>query len=317
MGWCRRRGARSRCVHGRVATQAFGWESVFFVNVPLAGVAMWLAFTLIARDGKRELERKFDLPGALSATAGVTLLVFSLVQGSTFGWHSPVITGSAVLSLLLLVGFTLIEWNSADPLVQRELLASRYVRTAVAIAFLFMATFGSVLYFLSIYLQDVHGYDAMDTGLGFLMPTGVVVASSGLAGPMATRFGLRPTMIAALSVGAVGAVTLAWAMSADSAGRAESTACSRCGASFLRSRRSCGNRVSRGRVRSGALGCSGGSIRPVRRGSAAPLAIGSVQLDVGEWVKGFVCEPLGVVGATEITQFGGWRACLADQKNSM
>jgi MFS family permease len=127
-----------------------------------------------------------------------------------------VITGSAVLSLLLLAGFTLIEWNSADPLVQRELLASRYVRTAVAIAFLFMATFGSVLYFLSIYLQDVHGYDAMDTGLGFLMPTGVVVASSGLAGPMATRFGLRPTMIAALSVGAVGAVTLAWAMSADS-----------------------------------------------------------------------------------------------------
>src|SRR5262245_64184820 len=72
---------------GGVLTQAFGWESVFFVNVPLAGSALLLALMLIGTDRKRETNRRFDLPGALTATAGVSLLVFALVQGPTVGWR--------------------------------------------------------------------------------------------------------------------------------------------------------------------------------------------------------------------------------------
>jgi MFS family permease len=85
----------------------------------------------------------------------------------------------------------------------------------VAIAFLFWATFGSVLYFLTLYFQDVHGYDALDTGLAFLLPTCVVVASSALAGRVATVCGLRPTLVGALAVGALGAAMLGLGMSAD------------------------------------------------------------------------------------------------------
>ncbi len=200
---------------GGVLTQAFGWESVFFVNVPLAGLALLLAFMLIAGDRVREMKRKFDLPGALSATVGVTLLVFALVQGPTFSWSSPGIIASAALSLLLLGAFVFIERDSSDPIVPPRLLANRYLRTAVAIAFLFMATFGSVLYFLTIYFQDVLGYDALDTGVAFLLPTAVVVAGSALGGQMATRFGLRPTLVAALAAGMVGALALGLAMSPD------------------------------------------------------------------------------------------------------
>jgi MFS family permease len=83
----------------------------------------------------------------------------------------------------------------------------------VAIAFLFWATFGSVLYFLTLYLQDVRGYDALQTGAAFLLPTAVVVAGSTLAGQVATRCGLRPTLVVALAVGALGAVALSLAMS--------------------------------------------------------------------------------------------------------
>jgi MFS family permease len=79
---------------------------------------------------------------------------------------------------------------------------------------MFMATFGSLLYFLSIYFQEVRGYDALE-GLGFLLPTTVVVASSALAGHAVTRFGLRRTLVAALVVGVVGAVCLAAAISPD------------------------------------------------------------------------------------------------------
>jgi EmrB/QacA subfamily drug resistance transporter len=198
---------------GGVLTQTLGWEAVFFVNVPLAGIAVLLAFALIDADRERDRGRSFDLPGALSATLGVTLLVFALVQGPNLGWGSPAILASTAASLLLLVAFAFIERLSRDPLLPPRLLANRNLATATVIAFLFWATFGSVLYFLTIYFQDVRGYDALETGVGFLLPTAFVVAGSALAGRLVTRCGLRPTLVAALGVGAVGALALGLAMS--------------------------------------------------------------------------------------------------------
>jgi predicted MFS family arabinose efflux permease len=115
----------------------------------------------------------------------------------------------------LLTAFGVIERKSRDPLVPLGLLGNRFLRTAIVIAFLFMATFGSVLYFLSIYLQDVHGYGAMETGVAFLLPTAFVMAGSALGGRMATRYGLIPTMAGPLGTGALGAVALGQAMSLD------------------------------------------------------------------------------------------------------
>ncbi|HYZ28902.1 MAG TPA: MFS transporter [Thermoleophilaceae bacterium] len=200
---------------GGVLTQALGWEAVFFVNVPLAGAALILAFALIPADREPELKRRFDLPGAFSATLGITSMVFALVQGPNLGWGSPGIVGGAVGGLLSLGAFAVIERRGRDPLVPPRLLANRNLATAVAIAFLFWATFGSVLYFLTLYFQVVLGYDALQTGLGFLLPTAVVVAGSTLAGRVATRCGLRPTLVAALAIGALGAVALGLAMSPD------------------------------------------------------------------------------------------------------
>jgi EmrB/QacA subfamily drug resistance transporter len=200
---------------GGVLTQALGWEAAFFINVPLAGLALLLAFPLIAPDQRRDRSRRFDLPGALSATLGVTLLLFALVQGPSLGWSSPAILASAAACLLLLATFAMIEWRSREPLVPPRLLANRNLATAVVIAFLFWATFGSVLYFLTLYLQGVHRYGALETGVGFLLPTAVVVAGSALAGSLATRFGVRRTLVAALVVGGLGALALGLAMSPD------------------------------------------------------------------------------------------------------
>src|SRR5262245_24426273 len=200
---------------GGVLTQAFGWTSVFFVNVPLASAALLFAPVLIATDRERETSRHFDLPGALAATAGVTLLVFGLVQAPAVGWRSPVIVTSIAVGLLSLAAFGLLQRTGLDPLVPSRLLANRCLRAAVAIAFLFSASFGSVLYFLSIYFQHVRGYHAMDAGLGFVLPTAVVFAGSTLAGHIATRLGLKLTMVVALTIGAVGAAALALTMSPD------------------------------------------------------------------------------------------------------
>jgi predicted MFS family arabinose efflux permease len=200
---------------GGVLTQALGWEAVFFVNVPLAGAALVLAFALIPADRRPATRRGFDLPGALSVTLGVSLLVLALVRGPADGWGSPAILAAAAAGLLGLGAFAVIERRSSDPLVPPRLVRNRNLALASAIAFLFWATFGSVLYFLTLYFQEVHGYDALETGVAFLLPTAFVVGGSALAGRLVTRCGVRTTMVGALVVGALGALALGLAMDPD------------------------------------------------------------------------------------------------------
>jgi len=200
---------------GGVLTRAFGWEAVFYVNVPLAGAALALTYVLIDRDRPRDGSRTFDLPGLLSATGAVTLLVFALVQGPELGWRSPEIVVAIGIGIALLGVFVKVEQRSGDPLVPSPLLRNRNLLVATAIAFMFMATFGSLLYFLSIYFQDVRGHDALGTGVAFLVPTAVVVTGSSVAGRVVTRLGLRRTLISALAIGGTGAIGLALAMTPD------------------------------------------------------------------------------------------------------
>ena len=155
------------------------------------------------------------LAGALAAMSSVTLVVWALVQGPELGWGAPPVTVPAGLGLLLGWAFTRIERRARDPLLPRVLVGNPFVRLAVVLAFLFMATFGSLLYFVSIYLQDVLGYDALQTGLGFVVPTALVVAASALAEQISTRIGLRTTCLTALAIGATGAAALAYTLTAD------------------------------------------------------------------------------------------------------
>lgn len=201
---------------GGVLTQAFGWPAVFYVNVPLAAAAALLALPLITPAAvARARGRRFDLAGALTVTAGTTLVVFALVQGPESGWSAPpVITASAV-GLLSLVVFVVIERRSADPLLPLRLLRGRDLGTGLIVTFLYMGTFGTLLYFLTVYFQVVHGYDALRTGLAFLVPMAAIVAGAQAAGRLATTRGTRTTMIISLVVGLAGAVLLGATLAVD------------------------------------------------------------------------------------------------------
>lgn len=123
---------------GGLLTSAFGWPSVFYVNVLLAGIAIIAAFAIIPRDRKRHEHRSFDLPGALTVTAGATLLVFTLVQGPEYGWGSAAIVFSAALAAFFLIAFAAIEARSADPLMPLRLFHNRSLVAGMTITFLFM-----------------------------------------------------------------------------------------------------------------------------------------------------------------------------------
>ncbi|MFI0454453.1 MFS transporter [Actinomadura sp. 6N118] len=204
---------------GGVLTQAFGWPAVFYVNVPLAAAAAVLAVPLIdpgATAGVlRAAGRRFDLGGALTATAGTTLVVFALVQGPESGWTAPAVVGGAVAGTLLLAMFAAIEARSADPLLPLRLLRGRDLGSGVLVTFLYMGTFGTLLYFLTVYFQVVHGYDALRTGLAFLIPMAAIVAGAQLAGKLATNCGTRTTMIASLIVGLAGTMLVAATLATD------------------------------------------------------------------------------------------------------
>jgi MFS family permease len=200
---------------GGFLTNAFGWRAVFLVNVPLAGLAMAAAFATIQADAPPDRTRSFDLPGAVTVTTAITLLVLALVQGPRLGWLSPVTIASLSIGFGLSLTFVHIEKRVTDPLLPLPMLRNSWLRLSVIVGAMFMATFGALLYFLSLFFQDVMRYDALETGLAFLLPTAVVVASSALAGRVVSRFGLRTTMIGALSIGATGAVALGLTLKAD------------------------------------------------------------------------------------------------------
>lgn len=115
---------------GGVLVEAFGWPSVFFVNVPVAGALAVAGRLLFPADGPWDRSRHFDVAGALTATCGITLLVFLLVQAPA-GWDTPAALASAVLSVCLLTLFAVVERRSRDPLVPARLFAHRGLLAAM------------------------------------------------------------------------------------------------------------------------------------------------------------------------------------------
>ncbi|MET9031161.1 MFS transporter [Nocardia sp. NPDC004168] len=194
---------------GGLLTELFGWRAVFYVNVPLAVVAALLAFPLISPDAALDRGRHFDLPGALTATLGVTLLVFALVQGPEFGWLSAPILSSVLVAAVLIASFVVIEHRSVDPLLPLRLFGNRSLSTSVMITFLFTATFGSLLYFLALFFQNVRGYSPMESGVAFLVPMAVVLSGNAIGGKLLTSFGVRVTLLISLMLLAIGTIILA------------------------------------------------------------------------------------------------------------
>lgn len=199
---------------GGVLTGTFGWEAVFFVNVPVAVAGAAAAFAVLAPDGVRR-PGGFDLPGALAGTAGVTGLVFAIAHGAEWGWTSPGVLVSLAAAVALLAGFVAIEARSRDPLLPLRLLANRHTSAAAGAILVYGLTLQCVPYFLTLHFQNVLGYDAMRSGLAFLGPTLGITVGNLAVGRLIPRLGLRGTMILSVLVGAAGTAVLAVSLSAD------------------------------------------------------------------------------------------------------
>ncbi|MFE6286228.1 MFS transporter [Streptomyces sp. NPDC057877] len=198
---------------GGILTEYLGWEAVFYVNVPLALGAAAAAFAVIPADPARERGRGFDLGGGLTATAGFTAVVFGVVQGPEEGWTSPQTLVSLLVGLALVGVFLAVEARTPHPLMPLRLLRNRSLVAAMGITFVFMGTFGAQYYFFTVYLQNVHGYGAMATGLAFLPSALTGMVGTQVSEWLLGRTGVRTTILTGLLLGAGGMTALALALS--------------------------------------------------------------------------------------------------------
>jgi predicted MFS family arabinose efflux permease len=180
---------------------------VLFVNVPIGVAAALIAPRLLpARESApTQPSRHFDFAGAFTVTAGLSLLVYSLVNANDVGWGSGTTLGLLAISFGLIAAFVLIERRTKAPLVPfpgifRLRTISGINVTALLIA---MALF-SMFFFISLYMQQVLGYDPLEAGVAYLPLAGGIIVSAGIASQLVTRFGVKSVLISGLLLTAVG-----------------------------------------------------------------------------------------------------------------
>jgi EmrB/QacA subfamily drug resistance transporter len=191
---------------GGMLTEWAGWEWVLFVNVPIGIVAALLAPRLLA-ESRNEGERNFDFAGAVTITAGLSLLVYALVDANDAGWGSTQTLGLVAISVALIAGFYVNERRQAAPLVPFPGIFRIRTITGINVsAVLIAASLFSMFFFISLYMQNVLGFSALEAGLAYLpLAVGIIVTAGASAG-LVTRFGFKPVLISGLIITAAGLV---------------------------------------------------------------------------------------------------------------
>ncbi|MCM2426045.1 MFS transporter [Streptomyces sp. RKAG337] len=210
-------------VLGGVLTSGLGWRSTFALNV-LVGAAL-IALTpaalapVLARRERTAAApgalRDFDLGGALTATGGLSLIAYALVDAGSAGWTDSGTLLAGAVGLLLLTAFAVIETRAARPLVPPGVLGRPALRLANILSALAQMALFPMFFLVSLYLQNVLDYAPVTGGLGLLPLSIVVVLTAPQTGRLVSRFGLRPVMTAGFALVAAAMVWLALSLSPD------------------------------------------------------------------------------------------------------
>lgn len=199
---------------GGVLTEGLGWEWVLWVNVPIGIVAALLAPRLIAESRSEPESRSFDIPGAVTITAGLSLLVYAIVNTEKAGWGSAETIVLAAIALALIAAFVAIEQRSSAPLVPFRIFRLPTLTGANVVGLLVGAGLFSMFFFASLYMQQVLGYGAIKAGLSYLPLSAGIIISAAVSSQLATRFGFKPVLVTGLVL--IAAALLWWSrVSAD------------------------------------------------------------------------------------------------------
>lgn len=183
--------------------QHINWEACFYVNVPVGLVALTVGL-LVLRETPPSAARSFDVPGILLLSATLFLLVWGLIKGSSYGWGSDrtiaFFAGSVVAAAL----FIFRERRARQPLLPLRLFRSVALSAGTVLVVLLMFALFGAMFFMTFYLENVHGYDPVKTGLWLLPMTAMLIVGSPISGWLLTKLGPRIPLCAGMILAAVG-----------------------------------------------------------------------------------------------------------------
>jgi EmrB/QacA subfamily drug resistance transporter len=201
-------GAAAGVLLGGVLTSYLSWSWIFFINVPVGIAAIVLAPVLLQEGRAQGAQRHFDVPGAVSITAGLMLLVYATTRATTDGWGAAPTLALFAGAAALVAAFLAIELRSRAPLLPLRIFRLRTLTAAnVAMAIVGAVAF-SEFFVLTLYLQDVLHYSAVQSGAAFSAFALAVVVVSNVAQAVVGRLGVRPTLTLGLLLSAASVAAL-------------------------------------------------------------------------------------------------------------
>ena len=193
---------------GGVLTDLASWRWIFFVNVPV-GVALVVATVRFVPESRSALtQRTFDLPGAVTVTAGLVVLVFAIVKSNSYGWGSPRTIGLLATGVVLLAGFLALERRSPAPLMRLGIFRLRSLAAADLTLLLTAAAVFATFFFVSLYLQQILGYSPLRAGAAFLPLSAGIATGATVARKLVPRLGVRVVPVIGLALATAGMIVL-------------------------------------------------------------------------------------------------------------
>jgi EmrB/QacA subfamily drug resistance transporter len=189
---------------GGVLTETAGWRWIFLLNVPISVVVIALSPALLRETRAVAAARRFDLLGAVTVTAGLSLLVYALVGADAAGWGSAKTIGLAAVSAVLLTTFAVIERRSSAPLVPSRIFGPSALLGSNVAGTLFGAAMYGTFFVITLYLQRVLGYSPLEAGFAWLALSLSALATSAGGAGLVTRIGPRWPLSGGLAVAAAG-----------------------------------------------------------------------------------------------------------------
>lgn len=186
----------------------FGWHSVFYINVPIGILAIWLSLTFIPPDTPSDRHESFDLAGAFTFMVGLVALLFALNQGHNWGWSSPIIIGLLSASFLILGLFVQIEWRVPAPMLDLSLFRRRVFTVSTISPLMNYICVYSVLFLTPFYLIQARGLSTSQAGLILTAQPIIMALTAPMSGTLSDRVGTRLPTTLGLLIFAVGLLLL-------------------------------------------------------------------------------------------------------------
>jgi EmrB/QacA subfamily drug resistance transporter len=205
-------------VLGGVLSGGPGWRWIFFINVPVAVIAVATAARVLPES--RGQRRPFDIPGAAALTAGLLALIYGLDAAISHGWHNGLVITSLIAAVVILAAFALTEQRVEEPLVPFGIFRSRTLRYANIATLLLLGAVVTIFFFASLFMQQVLGYSPLRTGLAYVPLAVVVAVGAGIASNATARAPAKAVLGLGLLLVAGGLMLLA-RMPADASYPAE------------------------------------------------------------------------------------------------